>query len=452
MSTSFKGTPSHALTSRKGGEAAPLSPLGREALRQAVDHAAHYLPIQGPIGVFIHHNTLHAFQHLPFEEAVVKAAELFGTEPYMQEQAYRSELVRGRVREEDLIAVLEQEENANVVPGLVDRRRLRYLMLVPGLRAVQGQRIEWLLGEGGWSRSFRSDLPAEARALLVNDDPRTMWEVCVSRARPIPLAVGAKFPRPKDAVLSAKGIDLDEIVHPVLISLVSTYLDQGVAHWSMPSRYEGLLHATRLIMGQRIAVAPPDLEGIGAALRQQTRRKLNAEDTVLEALQALGIDERDTEPFIVAELLALPGWAGLMRKLEGEPELAVHERVRCSLMEFLAVRLTLLVTAVRNALGDTRSWRSIHIPAPAPVPLEREARLFDTAQLLGLSSSTLHALRQEDYDRLCDEIERFDDMERRRVWHLAYERRHERMVLLPLAHHRQLPPLMPLRERYTAEV
>ncbi|MBK7085445.1 MAG: DUF2309 family protein [Flavobacteriales bacterium] len=143
-------------------------------MRQAVDHAAHYLPIQGPIGVFIHHNTLHAFQHLPFEEAVVKAAELFGTEPFMQEQAYRSELARGRVREEDLIAVLEQEENANVVPGLLDRRRLRYVMLVPGLRAVEGQRIEWLLGEGGWSRSFRNDLPAEARASLANDDPRTM--------------------------------------------------------------------------------------------------------------------------------------------------------------------------------------------------------------------------------------------------------------------------------------
>ncbi|MBK7085326.1 MAG: hypothetical protein IPH53_11940 [Flavobacteriales bacterium] len=49
------------------------------------------------------------------------------------------------------------------------------------------------------------------------------------------------------------------------------------------------------------------LEGIGATLSQQTRRKLNAEDTVLDALQALGIDERDTEAFIAAEPLLFRG-------------------------------------------------------------------------------------------------------------------------------------------------
>jgi hypothetical protein len=69
--------------------------LRRDKLRQAVEHAAHHLPMQGPIGVFVHHNTLHAFQDLPFEQAVIQAAQLFGAEPYMTEAAYRAELARG---------------------------------------------------------------------------------------------------------------------------------------------------------------------------------------------------------------------------------------------------------------------------------------------------------------------------------------------------------------------
>jgi len=37
---------------------------------EVIERLAHLLPARGPISIFIHHNTLHAFEHLPFEEAV----------------------------------------------------------------------------------------------------------------------------------------------------------------------------------------------------------------------------------------------------------------------------------------------------------------------------------------------------------------------------------------------
>src|SRR5690349_23467902 len=91
-----------------------LSRLDR--LHRAVEQGAHLLPRQGPIGVFVHHNTLHAFQDLPFEQAVIEASQLFGAEPYMTEAAYREELARERVQLEDIDAVLDSEPDAVVFP------------------------------------------------------------------------------------------------------------------------------------------------------------------------------------------------------------------------------------------------------------------------------------------------------------------------------------------------
>ncbi|HEX6896411.1 MAG TPA: putative inorganic carbon transporter subunit DabA, partial [Bryobacteraceae bacterium] len=107
----------------------PSPPSRAERLHQALDHAAHVLPQQGPIGVFVHHNTLHAFEHLPFEQAVIDAWHLFGAEPYMSEAAYREELARGRIRLEDIDAVLEGERGGSeeIFPGL-SRHSLRRAM------------------------------------------------------------------------------------------------------------------------------------------------------------------------------------------------------------------------------------------------------------------------------------------------------------------------------------
>ena len=168
-------------------------------LHHAIEHAAHLLPMQGPIGVFVHHNTLHAFEHMPFEQAVIAALHLYGAEPYMTEAAYRAELARGRIDIEDIHAVLGNEPDATIFPGLT-RRALRRAMMTPGVREFDAATILWRAEQGDLATDFRQ------RHL------QALFDACFART----VAHEDDPPTPRPA---------DEIIHPWLIRLCSVFLD-----------------------------------------------------------------------------------------------------------------------------------------------------------------------------------------------------------------------------------
>ena len=119
-------------------------------LRHAVEHAAHLLPAQGPITVFIHHNTLHAFEHLSFEQAVRRGAEVFGCQPYLPEERYRAALGRGRIRLPELRAVLADDLGTGAgqtVAGLCTRMELRLAMLESPVVTAPADELTWFMAE-----------------------------------------------------------------------------------------------------------------------------------------------------------------------------------------------------------------------------------------------------------------------------------------------------------------
>ena len=410
------------------------------------------MPAQGPIGVFVHHNTLHSLQHKVFEDAVVEGARLFHAEPFLSEEAYQAERKRQRILDEDIDDVINREPDAEILPGRLTRHQLRRVMLSPGVRRVNGVNISWQLEEGDWLRSFRRDLPATTRSRFRKDTPQALWDACLARVKPQPAPVSGFPKRPRDAVLVQFGIDMDLLIHPPLIRLVGAYLDQGIAYWPMPLREEGLLKTARKIMSQALAIFPARLGGVRAAFLRQESGSMGAEAVVLDALEQLGVPPDQWQEYITEELLALRGWAGMVRMLENDVTLAPHDRIRCSIMEFLALRLTYTVVALKNIAADTTGWRVIRLPAPLVDPLSHIARMFDVAQLLGISSSALKALSDEELAHLDQEILACNETERRRLLHLAYERRHERSILIPLARHRVLPRIVRHSNRLVAQV
>jgi uncharacterized protein len=403
----------HALGSRE------------DRLRRAVDHAAHLLPMQGPIGVFVHHNTLHAFQDLPFEQAVIEASHRFGAEPYMSEADYRAELARGRIQPRDIDAVLDSEPDAMVFPRL-SRHSLRRAMITPGVREFDAATILWRTEQGDLARDFR-------QAAL-----RALFDVCF--ARTVSHQEEPAAPRP-----------VDEVIHPWLIRLCSVFLDQGMAYWPMPNREKGFYESVRTLLSQPSGIFPKYLAGLDEEFRRQAYFSFSATDAVLDFLDTQYFKETEWENLLWAELLALPGWAGLMRRLEEDPGLAPHESVPSSLMDFLAVRLTMVRVASRMGAAEA-------IPQESPFKtqekrrLSRAARVYDSARVVSLSADEVTRLSDAEWEAFVNEVKACNGLERRRILHLAYERWHEREILHGLSSHRKYRGLSDFPARPSAQV
>ena len=479
-------------------------PAGRiELIRTAIESAARFLPTQGPIGVFIAQNALQAFECEPFEEAVVHAARLYGTQPYLAESRYREELARGRIRAADLESVLDRDLRggaaALLVNGKLTLRDLRLTLLLHSVRQEDDAAVRWTLTEQDVLERLRDDLSPEARWRLLSDgadttddDPNErlpdaddeaarratfslddetgksdgerhaaseLWHACVEAvalSRP-----SIRHPRPpvrlRDLMQAVDpAVDTDALVHPLLIRFCAAFLDQGVAAWPMPGRERGLLEAVARMYCGRFGPTEPWSAQLPQALRRV--RGVPAVEVIASELQRLGVPETEWDEFVTRTTLALRGWAGMIRHLEERPDRAPVEAVPARLIDFVALRLVLDRVAAEWAsrqLGfrsrgtdDAASpqpgnglrgvWTELRDRSPpqrGPGSLARAFLLHQVSQLLGLTARDIRNLDENELLRFEQAITSFDGFSRRRLLHLAYERRHRIETLDALAAH-----------------
>ncbi|HWN69105.1 MAG TPA: putative inorganic carbon transporter subunit DabA, partial [Haliangium sp.] len=161
-------------------QAAETPPRGdslAEQVLEALHHAAHYLPDQGPIGVFIHHNTLHAFEKLSFHEAIAQATALFGAEPYMTEEAFRRCHAEGRIETADIDAAIAADGPDDAVLGTaagraLRRHELRRLAMLHPMAAETPAGLRYLLTEGALDTRLATDVPASAASRIIEEGLR----------------------------------------------------------------------------------------------------------------------------------------------------------------------------------------------------------------------------------------------------------------------------------------
>ncbi|KAB2923838.1 MAG: DUF2309 domain-containing protein [Dechloromonas sp.] len=464
----------------------------RERLAHWVEQLEHILPAQAPIRDFVHHNTLHGFQHLPFAEALAAAQRLTGAATYWPEQRFLACHADGRISRDDLLAALDEfgvsEPDATVVRDL--RRRDVLLASLLARTEIGGA------AHAGWCERERIPANAEylavARAALAGlaQAGGGDWHAeAVARWQQLCAGVGSE--RTLRGLLEyLSGEDVLEKVRTVLQRHLAAHLDLGVAAWRNPLRERGFFAAWRASAGLDMYWELDELPNV----REEIMHLVDDPLVVLhEELARLLPDERLWAGYLQRLSLELPGWSGMFLWRDRHPGrgdgtpvqmldyLAVRVLLERLLCEDLICRLTGTATGFaelqayytlhpaefyvrdalrRNALpealqhqvahrvgaarsGDVSGWQGLAeaIAASSVGAADEAGRLAALCLQLGLTAGELAALSAGEIRALLDNAALLAPWQRSQVWLQAYERHYREQLFAALAANRGRRPM-----------
>jgi hypothetical protein len=366
-----------------------------------VHRLEHVLPAQAPIRDFVHHNTLHGFQHLPFREAVAAAEMATGAYGYLPAETFRAYFAAGRIDAGDLDAALdatpELDADAVLRDGIVRRDVLRvglHFDLAPLGRVA----MRWRIDELGALARFQDGVPDAARASVRgerNDAAAlaALWSTC-QRVLGVGLDATPELPAPAplldeadrlwalhqlkrdaeerlgeliDAVGAGRtlrgllqaltGRDLMDGLRPYLVRQLAAHLDQGMSAWQHPARAQGLYAAWLAGAARDPHFDLAELPGWEAVLE---RLPDTSAACIEQELQVLGLPRERWTDYLEALAKELPGWSGMVLWHHLHPGYA-GEATPVDLTDYLALRLVLeRIYAQRLAVAHFKSEASLH--------------------------------------------------------------------------------------------
>ncbi|HEY1960535.1 MAG TPA: putative inorganic carbon transporter subunit DabA, partial [Polyangiaceae bacterium] len=259
-------------------------------LDAALSRVARWLPTQGPIKDFVHHNTLHALQATSFHEAVAAAASVYGARRGMS-----------------LAFFVDAYRDGRISDSALDR-------------ALAGR-----FPEGEARSAARATLFTSAPAVDVaaRSGLRALWTERLG------------------------GVPLHRRSHLHLYRLFGSYLDQGLSTWRMPDAERVGLYecVARLAADSALPLIPFHTSGARALLA------LPARDAIAKALAKTVGREESYETYLLETLLAVRGWSGLIGECERNPNLLLEHR-DVTLLDCAAVTLVAELGCLEHELGE----------------------------------------------------------------------------------------------------
>lgn len=375
----------------------------RQIVEHAIAHLDHVLPGQAPILNFVHHNTLHGYQHLPFEQAVTEAEQLTGIRAWLPEEEFRQLYWAGRIDDTDWDAVFAQRSALHPETMLaqtggrsIHRGDVLLISLIYKVEALTPSQLVWQMEELDATRRFQGDVPETARRQLLKaagQEPgaalEDLWRACLDAFQ-----LPAASLHPEDLVdlqltlaksllarFRAEGaVDAEgPVVHQrmqaealALIERLCTQVGESMTLGGLLSTLTGrdllddirplLVRCCAAYLDEGLAAwnLPGRHEGLYSAWRRLAENNLawtfagrsdgrkalarwpeEPVDAIIAELRRLGLPESRWAGYLTRLALELPGWSGIMNWRQQHPDYPANRETPVALTDYLAVRLDL---------------------------------------------------------------------------------------------------------------
>ncbi|MEE9343957.1 MAG: DUF2309 domain-containing protein [Gammaproteobacteria bacterium] len=372
-------------------------------LQQAIKQMEQVLPGQASIKDFVHHNTLHGFEHLPFQEAVEKACKITGNHGYLPEKQCRALYHEGRITQTGLKTAIEGtpalKANELIFKSEsrdISRSDIYLTRLLHPIKAVTGCQINWELGEMKALQTFQSDVDSTARDRVLTSTKmeeheaiNDLWSACLhildlDHFIAHPEDMLDLTPEKAQSMLSQMVPDVDHPEgQPVIDALIRKQAHQEIEKLfgqvgdrltleGMLKQLTGedMLEEMRPVLVRYMAAfldqgfsawpGPGREAGFYSFWRKSAAKDIarvfddfpdwsdtlealpeDAFDTVIIELRWLGLDEEKWEGYLQRLALELPGWSGMFLWRHNRPGYADLDTVNVNMIDYLAVRLVM---------------------------------------------------------------------------------------------------------------
>ncbi len=261
-----------------------------------------------PMTSFIHHNPLHGFENMHFEDAVNKAQDYFHNRKFLSRQEYQKFFKEGKIKPKKLQDEVKNYCQKNQEEGTYEK--LYFHILTDTSKKPDDKTDEFI--------EFLKDKLSSTCAMQ----------------KPQKLGLNFGF---CDALDSLYDTNLCEDINHKLCKMSMRHLDEGKAVWTPPDKEKGMYFSWKRIIKKDRVFFNKSLQ-ICRILTLSDK----PEDIIYWVLKELKIPKDEWEDFFVLQFAKLHGWTGFLRWRSTNQDYLYQKKYPAFLEEFLAIRLYFL--------------------------------------------------------------------------------------------------------------